>query len=86
MVSAVGRPLLEVREKWRATGFTHTPGFAHASGLGAVVNFSFSGAAAVGIQRQRQRTGVSALLGVHTTFLLHTLHPSSHTPPARERW
>jgi len=80
MVSAVGRPLLEVREKWRATGF------AHASGLGAVVNFSFSGAAAVGIQRQRQRTGVSALLGVHTTFLLHTLHPASHAPPAWERW
>jgi hypothetical protein len=66
---------------------SHTPPvFAHASGLGAVVNFSFSGAAAVGIQRQRQRTGVSALLGVHTTFLLQTLHPSSHTPPAWERW
>jgi hypothetical protein len=53
---------------------SHTPpGFTHASGLGAVVNFSFPGAAAVGIQRQRERTGVSALLGVHTTFLYYGL-------------
>ena len=75
MVSAVGRPLLEVREKWRATGFTHTPGFAHASGLGAVVNFSFSGAAG-----GRDSTSEAADRSVRSTRRPYDL-PSSHTPP-----